>query len=125
MSQQFHDSATEEVLELHDHLTRTNPYFALWDLYKRGVGEHSGACEWRQFLMEQLGPGSETEIEFAGAMVELDRLLAIYRAEKLALPMLMFERICFLHYIPGAERMAQTRAVLGTLTAELTACTSA
>lgn len=125
MSQQFHDSATEELLELHDHLTRTNPFFALWDLYKRGVSEHSVAGEWRQFLLEQLGPGSEPQIEFACAMVELDKLLSIYRDQRLALPMLMFERICFLHHIRGPERMAQTRAVLGTLTAELTACTSA
>lgn len=125
MSHELHDSAADEALRLIEHLTRTNPYFALWDLYKRGVGEHSVAGEWRQFLQEQLGPGSEEEIDFATAMVELDKLLATYRQHRLTLPMLSFERICFLHYIRGAERMAQTRAILGTLTAELAACTSA
>lgn len=125
MSQKLHDSAADEILQLLGHLTRTNPYFALWDLYKRGVGEHSVAGEWRQFLQEQLGPESDEEIEFASAMVELDKLLATYRQHRLTLPMLSFERICFLHCIRGAERMAQTRAILGTLTAELAACTSA
>jgi hypothetical protein len=125
MSHQSPPTATEEIRELLGHLTRTNPYFALWDLYKRGVSENSVAGEWREFLLEHLGPESEQEIEFACAMVDLDKLLAVYRDQRLALPMLLFERICFLHYIRGAERMAQTRAVLGTLTAELAACTSA
>jgi hypothetical protein len=125
MSHQFPPTATEEICELLGHLTRTNPYFALWGLYKRGVSEHSAASEWREFLLAQLGPDSDHEIEFACAMVDLDKLLAIYLDQRLALPMLLFERICFLHYIRGPERMAQTRAVLGTLTAELAACTSA
>jgi hypothetical protein len=118
-------AAAEEIRELLGHLTNTNPYFALWDLYKRGVRKHSVAGEWREFLLEQLNPVSDQEIEFATAMADLDKLLAIYRDQSLALPMLLFERICFLHCIRGPERMAQTRAVLGTLTAELAACTSA
>jgi hypothetical protein len=125
MPNQFSPTAAEEIRELLGHLMRTNPYFALWDVYKRGVSEHSVAGEWREFLLEQLGPESDEEIDFACAMVDLDKLLAVYRDQRLALPMLLFERICFLHYIRGAERMAQTRAVLGTLTAELAACTSA
>lgn len=125
MSHSFPATAAEEIHELLGHLTRTNPYFALWDLYKRGVSEYSVAGEWREFLFEQLDPANEQEIDFACAMVDLDKLLAIYRDQRLALPMLLFERICFLHYIRGPERMAQTRAVLGTLTAELAACTSA
>jgi hypothetical protein len=125
MSHSFPATAAEEIHELLSHLTRTNPYFVLWDLYKRGVSEHFVAGEWREFLLEQLDPASEQEIDFACAMVDLDKLLAIYRDQRLALPMLLFERICFLHYIRGPERMAQTRAVLGTLTAELAACTSA
>lgn len=118
-------TAAEEIHELLGHLTRTNPYFALWDLYKRGVSEHSVAGEWREFLLEQLNPASDQEIEFATAMADLDKLLAIYSDQRLALPMLLFERICFLHCIRGPERMAQTRAVLGTLMAKLAACTSA
>ena len=84
----------------------------------------SAEGEWRHFLLEQLGPGSEEEIEFACAMVELDKLLAVYRNQTRPLPRLSFERICFLHCIRRPERMAQTRAILGTLTAELLACTS-
>ena len=125
MSHPLPPTATEEIRELLGHLTRTNPYFALWDLYKRGVSEHSVAEEWREFLLEQLGCESDDEIDFACAMVDLDKLLSIYRDQRLALPMLLFGRICLLHYIRGPERMAQTRAVLGTLTAELAACTSA
>lgn len=117
--------ATEEIRELLGHLTRTNPYFALWDLYKRAVSKHSVAEEWREFLLEQLGPVRDEEIDFASAMADLDKLLLIYRDQGLALPMLLFERICFLHYINAPERMAQTRAVLGTLTAELATCTFA
>ncbi len=103
---------------------QTNRYFALWGVYKRGVGEHSVAGEWSQFLSEQLGPENEEEIEFACAMMELDKLLAVYHDQNLALPSLSFERILFLHLLRGPERMAQTRAILGTLTAELAPCTS-
>lgn len=125
MSHPLFPTATEEISELLEYLTRTNPYFALWDLYKRGVSQDSVAGEWRQFLLEQLGPESDLEIEFTCAMVDLDKILAAYLDQRRSLPMLAFERICFLHYIRGAERMAQTRAILGTLTAELASCTSA
>ena len=70
-------------------------------------------------------PTSADEVAFAHAMVELDKLLGIFRDRNLALPSLGFERIWFLHYLRGPERMAQTRAVLGMLTAELAPCTSA
>lgn len=124
MSHQSSDAATEEIRQLLGYLTRNNPYFGIWVLYKRGISENSTVGEWRQFLREQFGPESEEEIDFACAMVELDKLLAVYRNQGRALPMLLFERICFLHYVSGAERMAQTRAVIGTLTAELAGCTS-
>ena len=115
----------EQIRKLLRYLVETNPYSALWDLYKRGVGEHSVAGEWGQFLDEQLGPESGDEIKFARAMMELDKLLTLYRDQNLSLPSLSFERICFLHFLRGPERMAQTRAILGTLTVELVACTSA
>lgn len=124
MSHPFPPAAIEEIHELRSYLTQTNPYFALWILFKRRVVADLPAIEWRKFLLGQFGPECEEEIEFACAMVELDKLLAIYSNQSLALPMLLFERICFLHCIRGAERMSQTRAVLGTLTAELPACTS-
>jgi hypothetical protein len=125
MSYQFSPTATEEIEELLRYLTRTNPHFALWALYKRGVSVDSVASEWHQFLLEQLGPDCEDEIEFASAMVELDKLLAAYLNQKRPLPMLSFERICLLHHLRGPERLAQTRAILGTLTAELAPCMSA
>ena len=53
------------------------------------------------------------------------RLLTLFHDDNLPLPRLAFERIWFLHYLRGPERMAQTCAVLGTLMAELGACTSA
>ena len=58
-------------------------------------------------------------------MSELDKILNLYRYWNRALPSLAFERIWFLRYLRGPERMAQTRAVLGSLTTELVACTSA
>lgn len=124
-SVQSPDGSQEQVRRLLQHLARTNPYFVLWDAYKKGVSEHSVAAEWGQFLLEQLGPECEEEVEFARAMMELDKLLTLYRDQNLALPNLSFERICFLHFLRGPERMAQTRAALGMLTAELVACTSA
>jgi hypothetical protein len=125
MSIQSPNLRQEEICQLLQRLVQTNPHFALWELCKRGMSEHSVACEWRQFLSEQLGPGSEEEIEFACAMMELDKLLAVYHDQNLALPVLSYQRILFLHLLRGPERMAQTRAILGTLTAELMACTSA
>lgn len=121
---QTSDALREQTRLLLSQLVQMNRYFALWDLYKRGIGERSVAGEWSQFLSEQLGPGNEEEIEFACAMMELDKLLAVYHDQNFALPSLSFERILFLHLLRGPERMAQTRAILGTLTAELAPCTS-
>jgi hypothetical protein len=58
-------------------------------------------------------------------MVELDKLLSLFHDGNRVLPGLIFERIWFLHSLRGPERMLQTRAVLGMLTAELAACISA
>ena len=102
-----------------------NPYFALWVVYKRGVNDHSVAEDWDEYLLQELGAESAEEIAFAHAMVELDKLLTLFHDGNRALPSLSFERIWFLHSLRGPERMLQTRAVLGMLTAELAACTSA
>lgn len=114
----------EQIEELLSHLVRKNPYFALWSVYKTGVSDRSVAEEWEEYLLQELGNQSVDEIDFTRAMVELDKLLNHFRDENRALPCLAFERIWFLHYLRGPERMAQTRAVLGMLTAELGACTS-
>lgn len=118
-------SRQEQIDQLLSHLVQKNPYFALWMGYKKGAAEHSIVEKWEEYLLQTLGAESTEEVAFAHAMVELDKLLGIFRDKNLALPSLGFERIWFLHYLRGPERMAQTRAVLGMLTAELAPCTSA
>jgi hypothetical protein len=115
----------EQIDQLLNHLAQKNPYFALWVAYKRSVSDHSIAEDWDRYIVQELGAESTEEIAFAHAMAELDRILGIFRDRNWALPGLSFERIWFLHYLRGPERMAQTRAALGMLTAELTACMSA
>lgn len=123
--QQKPASPRRQVQELLSHLAQKNPYFALWSGYKSGATDRSVAEEWDDYLAQELGPQCVEEIEFTRSMVELDRLLTQFHDDNLPLPRLAFERIWFLHYLRGPERMAQTRAVLGTLMAELGACTSA
>jgi hypothetical protein len=114
-----------QIEELSRHLAQKSPYFALWSSYKSGVSDRSVAEKWDDYLAQELGPHRTEEIDFTRSMVELDRLLSLFHDDNLPLPRLAFERIWFLHYLRGPERMAQTRAVLGTLMAELGACTSA
>jgi len=118
-------SPREQIRELLSHLAQKNPYFALWVVYKRGVSHDSVAEDWDGYLLQELGTQSAEEIAFTQAMLELDKLLALFHDGNRALPSLSFERICFLHLLHGPERMIQTRAVLGMLTAELAECTSA
>jgi len=118
-------SPKAQVDQLLSHLAQRNPYFALWMVYKKGAPERSMVEKWDEYLLETLGGERSEEVAFAHSMVELDRLLGIFRDRNLALPSLGYERIWFLHYLRGPERMAQARAVLGMLTAELAPCTSA
>ena len=118
-------SPQEQIQKLRNHLVQQNPYFRLWVVYKRSVSDCSVAGSWDEYLLQELGAESGEEIAFARAMVELDTLLTLFHDGNLALPSLTFERIWFLHSLRGPERMLQTRAVLGMLTAELAACTSA
>ena len=118
-------SPREQIQELRNHLAQQNPYFGLWVAYKRDVKDHPVAEEWREYLLQELRARSAEEIAFAHAMVELEKLLSLFHDGNRALPGFSFERIWFLHSLRGPERMLQTRAVLGMLTAELTACTSA
>ena len=118
-------SPQTQIDQLLSHLAQRNPYFACWIEYKKGVADHEIVEKWDEYLLQKLGAESPDEVAFAHAMVELDKLLGIFRDRNLALPSLGFERIWFLHYLRGPERMAQTRAVLGMLTAELAPCTSA
>jgi hypothetical protein len=118
-------SARKQIQELVSHLVQKNPYFKLWTAYKRSVSARSVVAKWDDYLVQELGPQCVEEIDFSHAMVQMDKLLASFHDGNLALPRLAFERIWFLHHLRGPERMAQTRAVLGTLTAELGACISA
>ena len=118
-------SSREQIHQLRSHLAQKNPYFALWTVYKNGEREQFITEDSHQFLLQQLGTECIEEIEFARAMAELDKLLTLFHDENRVLPGLSFERIWFLHSLRGPERMLQTRAVLGMLTAELAACTSA
>ena len=118
-------SPQAQIDQLLSHLAQRNPYFARWIEYKKGVADREILEKWDEYLLETLGGESVDEVAFAHAMVELDKFLGIFRDRNLALPSLGFERIWFLHYLRGRERMAQTRAVLGMLTAELASCTSA
>jgi hypothetical protein len=118
-------SPREQIQELRNHLAQQNRYFGLWVVYKRDVKNHPVAEEWSEYLLQELGARSAEEIAFADAMVELEKLLSLFHDGNRVLPRLSFERIWFLHSLRGPERMFQTRAVLGMLTSELTACTSA
>ena len=118
-------SPREKIQELRNHLVQQNPYFGLWVVFKRDVKDHPVAEEWGEYLLQELGAWSAEEIAFAHAMVELEKLLSLFHDGNRVLPGLSFERIWFLHSLRGPERMLQTRAVLGMLTAELSACTSA
>jgi hypothetical protein len=118
-------SPRRQIEELFRHLAQKNPYFALWSVYKKGVSDRSVAEQWDDYLVQELGQQCAEEIDFTRSMVELDRLLTLFHDDNLPLPRLAYERIWFLHYLRGPERMAQTRAVLGTFMAELGACTSA
>jgi hypothetical protein len=118
-------SPREQIQELRNHLAQQNPYFGLWVVYQRDAKDHPVAEEWGEYLLQELGARSAEEIAFARAMIELEKLLSLFHDGNRVLPSLSFERIWFLHSLRGPERMLQTRAVLGMLTAELSACTSA
>ena len=118
-------SPREQIQVLRDHLAERNLYFMLWVAYKRDVTDHMVPDEWGEYVLHELGAEGAEEIAFAHTMVELDKLLALFHDGNRVLPGLALERIWFLHSLRGPERMLQTRAVLGMLTAELAACTSA
>jgi hypothetical protein len=121
----FLPSPREQIQELRNHLAQQNPYFGLWVVYKRDVKDRPVTEEWDEYLLQEHGARSAEEIAFAHAMIELEKLLSLFHDGNRVLPGLSFERIWFLHSLRGPERMLQTRAVLGMLTAELSACTSA
>ena len=81
-----------------------------------------GSCNdngWDEYLLAELGADGSEEATFTRSMAELDRLLSFFQVNDRPLPRSAFERIWFLHYLRGGERMVQTRAVLNMLLAEM------
>ncbi len=118
-------TAREQVDELTQHLASKNPHYALWMVYRKSLGHLPTVESWDDYLNQELGSANSQDADFTRAMVELDKLLVIFRDRNQLLPRFMFERVWFLHYLREPERMLQTRAVLTMLMAEMGACTSA
>ena len=97
----------------------------LWTVYKNGEREQLIAEDWHEFLLQQLGTESTEEIEFTRAMAELDKLLTLFHDGIGCFPACHSSASGFSIIFAVPERMLQTRAVLGMLTSELAACTSA
>lgn len=113
-----------DIAELYDHLILNSPFFALWILYKRRAIGSDRAQGWSEFILRELGDEDE-DIEYAQAQPALDRVLEYFQTRHLPLPPLALERIWFLHYLRGAERAAQTKAILISLAEGMEPCTSA
>ncbi len=118
-------TAREQVDELTRHLASKNPYYALWTGYRKSLGHFPTSEGWDDYLNQKLGSTNSQDADFTRAMVELDKLLALFRDRNQALPRFTFKRVWFLHYLREPERMLQTGAVLTMLMAEMGACTSA
>lgn len=115
----------QQTQELRDHLASRNPHFRLWIDYKRHAGGAFNGRAWSEYLSRQLGEDDAASLDFAKAMAELDRLLLWFHDNNIPLPRYFFERAWFLHFLHEPERMAQTRALLSTLAAEIPPCMSA
>lgn len=115
----------ELIDALVDYLARENPYFGLWARYIEQAKGRTGGLSWQEFVTNRLTLSTEDEIEFALLMGQLGNLLHQFRAHNLALPPHHFSRIWFLHYLRGAERNAQTRALVLDLVEAVAPCASA
>ena len=115
----------QQTQELRDHLWSRNPYFRLWIDYKRNAGGAFNERAWGEYLRRQLGEEDADSLDFANKMAELDRLLVLFHDHNIPLPQYFFERTWFLHFLREPERMAQTRALLSALIAEIPPCMSA
>ncbi len=113
------------VDELHSVLVRENACFRSWVHYTEGTEGRLNAQSWEEFVRTSLGAASELDVEFALLMAQLGKLLAHFREQNLALPAHVFARSWFLHYLRGAERNAQARAIVQELTEALQACACA
>jgi len=114
----------EQTQALLNHLASRNPYFRLWIDYKRHANGESNERGLNEFLRRHLGKNDSDSLDFARAMAELDRLLVWSYDHNIPLPRYFFERAWLLHFLREPERMAQTRALLSTLIAEIPPCMS-
>lgn len=118
--------ATGELLDdLLDYLGNENPYFGLWVDYTERARRDTVRLSWQELVTNEFGPSAEDEMEFALLMGQLGNLLHRFRARNLPLPPHHFSRIWFLHYLRGAERIAQTRALVQDLLEAMSPCASA
>jgi hypothetical protein len=118
-------SPRQQTQELRDHLASRNQYFRIWIDYKKHVGGAFDEPAWVEYLHRQLGEEDADSLDFAKAMAELDRLLVWFHDSNIPLPQYFFKRTWFLHFLHEPERMAQMRALLSTLVAEIPQCMSA
>lgn len=107
------------------YLAKENPYFGLWTEYIEHAKRGTVHLSWQEFVRNKLAPSTEDEIEFTLLMGQLGNLLHQFRAQNLALPPHHFSRIWFLHYLGGAERNAQTRALVRDLVEAMSPCACA
>lgn len=108
-----------------DYLANENSYFGVWAEYIEQAKRQTGRLSWQQFVRNKLAPGTEDEIEFTLLMGQLGNLLHQFRTHNLALPPHQFSRIWFLHYLRGAERNAQARALVRDLVEAMSPCACA
>lgn len=108
--------------ELIAFLRRESPYFAMWTRYSEHHDAEPGVGSWEVFLAEMQLASPHIDIEFAHLTSHLGKLLHQYRTHRLALPSHLFSRVWFLHYLHGAERIVQTRAVVQELTEAIQPC---
>jgi hypothetical protein len=108
--------------ELIAFLLHENPYFAMWTHYSEHPDSQPGVRSWEKLLAQMQLASRHLDIEFAQVTAQLGQLLHQYRAHHLALPSHLFSRVWFLHYLRGAERIVQTRAVVHGLTEAIQPC---
>jgi hypothetical protein len=115
----------ETTDELVAYLAKENPFYALWVRYASPTERPNGELAWEKFVAQELGEGTNEEIEFALLVGQLGKLLTYFRDRNLALPPHFSGRVWFLHSLPGAERNAHTRALVQGLAEAMGSCASA
>ena len=118
-------AAPRELEDLLNYLAKENPCFALWVSYTKRAESHADGPSWEEFVTNKLAAATDQDVEFALLMGQLAKLLHHFRKVGLALPPHYFGRIWFLHFLRGAERNAQTRAVVQGLTEAMRSCACA